>query len=131
MKNTFLNKVLKGLSGDDILEETGEDYVEIDMNKSEDQANKILVEPFTIQDFADIKEPLDALRDGNIIGLLNIAPLREKDIHELKRSLNKIKKTCQALDGDIAGFGEDWVVITPSFARIFRQGLESASAEQI
>ncbi|MBS3167258.1 cell division protein SepF [Candidatus Woesearchaeota archaeon] len=131
MKNTFLNKVLKGLSGDDILEETGEDYVEIDMNKSEDQANKILVKPFTIQDFADIKEPLDALRDGNIIGLLNIAPLREKDIHELKRSLNKIKKTCQALDGDIAGFGEDWVVITPSFARIFRQGLESASAEQI
>ena len=39
---------------------------------------------------------------------------------ELKRAINKIKKTCDAIEGDIAGFGEDWIVVTPSFARVYR-----------
>ena len=35
-------------------------------------------------------------------------------------TINKIKKTCDAIEGDIAGFGEDWIVVTPSFAQIYR-----------
>ena len=34
--------------------------------------------------------------------------------------LNKLKKTCDAIEGDIAGFGEDWIVVTPSFAKVYR-----------
>ena len=30
------------------------------------------------------------------------------------------KKTVEANDGDIAGFGENWLVVTPSFARVDR-----------
>ena len=39
---------------------------------------------------------------------------------ELKRAVNKLKKTCDAIEGDIAGFGEDWIVVTPSFAKVYR-----------
>jgi len=39
---------------------------------------------------------------------------------ELKRVVSKLKKTCDAIEGDIAGFGEDWIVITPSFGEIYR-----------
>jgi len=39
---------------------------------------------------------------------------------ELKRVVNKLRKTCDAIDGDIAGFGEDWLVATPNFASVDR-----------
>ena len=98
------------------------DYVEIDTGKDHVAAkkSKIMIKPFVIEDFADVKDTLDALRDGYTIALVNIKPLREKDIIELKRAINKIKKTCDAIEGDIAGFGEDWIVVTPSFAQIYR-----------
>lgn len=98
------------------------DYVEVETGKEAPAAkkSKIMVKPFVIEDFADVKDTLDALRDGYTIALVNIKPLREKDIIELKRAINKIKKTCDAIEGDIAGFGEDWIVVTPSFAEIYR-----------
>ena len=72
------------------------------------------------QSFDDIKETLDVLREGYTIALINIRPLKDKDIVELKRTINKLKKTCDAIEGDIAGISEDWIVVTPSFARVHR-----------
>lgn len=97
-----------------------EEYVEIDTKKELGRKSKIQVKPFIIENFDDVKETLDALREGYTIALVNIKPLKDKDIAELKRAINKIKKTCDAIEGDIAGFGEDWIVVTPSFAQIYR-----------
>ena len=52
--------------------------------------------------------------------LVNIRSLKDRDVIELKRAVNKLKKTCDALEGDIAGFGEDWIAAVPSFAHIHR-----------
>ena len=41
---------------------------------------------------------------------------------ELKRAINKLKKTIEVIGGDIAGLGEDYVILTPSFAEIYRGG---------
>ncbi len=99
--------------------EPEEDYIEINPADAKEKS-KILVKPYIINDFSDIKQPLDALREGYTIALVNIKPLKDKDIIELKRAVNKLKKTCDAVNGDIAGFGEDWIVITPSFATVHR-----------
>ena|SRR3989344_3660569 len=101
-------------------EEFGEDYLSIDTEKDIGQKSKIIIKPFTIEQFEDIKPALDELREGYTIALINIKLLKDKDIVELKRAINKIKKTCDAIEGDIAGFGEDWIVVTPSFARVYR-----------
>ncbi len=120
MKDT-LRKIFGGSqSNDDFPDDVADDYVEIDANVERDSKSKVLVRPFVITDFADIKPALDSLRDGYTISLLNIKPLKEKDIIELKRAVNKLKKTCEAINGDIAGFGEDWIVITPNFAQVYR-----------
>lgn len=103
----------------DFPEEFEEDYIELETDVK-DKKSKINIRPFIIKDFADIKEPLDCLREGYTIALINIATIKEKDIIELKRVVNKLKKTCEAIDGDIAGFGEDWIVATPSFASVHR-----------
>ena len=67
-----------------------------------------------------MRDILDSLRVGNTIALINIKPLKDKDIVELKRAINKIKKTCDAIGGDVAGFGDDWICVTPAFANIYR-----------
>ncbi|MFH1511407.1 MAG: cell division protein SepF [Candidatus Woesearchaeota archaeon] len=100
-------------------DEAEEGYVELE-TEADETRSKIVVRPFMIKDFEDVKEILDALRQGHTIALVNIGPLKEKDLVELKRAINKLKKTTEAIEGEIAGFGEDWIVITPSFATIHR-----------
>lgn len=112
------NKVFKVFSSGDNEIPAGADYVEI--AGIESKKSKILVKPFIIENFEDIKKTLDALREGYTIALINIKPIKDKDIVELKRVVNKLKKTCDAIEGDIAGFGEDWIVVTPQFAEIYR-----------
>ncbi len=97
-----------------------EDYLEIDAGKDIGTKQKIVVKPFVVEEFAHVKPALDALREGYTIALINIKPIKDKDIVELKRAVNKLKKTCDAIEGDIAGFGEDWIVVTPNFAEIYR-----------
>lgn len=96
-----------------------EGYVELD-TEAEDLKSKIIVRPFVIEDFEDIKPILDSLREGYTIALINIRPLKEKDLIELKRAINKLKKTTDAIEGEIAGFGEDYIVVTPAFAQIYK-----------
>ncbi len=100
----------------------GDEYVELEHNIPQEKSSKIIVRPFNLEDFEDIKEILDVLREGTTIALINIRPLKDKDLVELKRAINKLKKTTDAIEGDIAGFGDDWIVVTPSFAQIHRTG---------
>lgn len=115
-----------GSSGEDYdyPDSFGEDYLEIDSNEpvaAPVRKNKITVRPFVIREFSDVKDPLNVLREGYTIALLNIRELKNNDMIELKRVVNKLKKTCDAIGGDIAGFGDDWLVVTPAFAQVHRQ----------
>jgi SepF-like predicted cell division protein (DUF552 family) len=95
------------------------DYLEISHDQG-DSKSKARVQQFVIEDFEDIKPVLDSLRTGMTVALVNIRPLKDRDIVELKRAVNKLKKTCDAIGGDLAGFGEDYIVATPEFAYIHR-----------
>src|SRR3989338_8109166 len=96
-----------------------QNYVEV-ASGSKEEKSKVMVRPFVMEEFEDIKEILDVIREGSTIALINIKPLKDKDIVELKRAISKLRKTCEAIEGDIAGFGEDYVVAAPYFARIHR-----------
>lgn len=101
------------------------DYVQVDqVSESGERKAKVLVRPFMLEEFEDIKGVLDALREGTTIALVNIRPLKDKDIVELKRAISKLRKTCEAIDGDVAGFGEDYIVATPFFARVYKNRTE-------
>lgn len=118
----FFSNMREKLKGTSDYEEIGsedEGYVELDTDV-DDARPKVIVRPFVIEDFEDLRPILDALREGSTIALINIKPLKEKDLVELKRAINKLKKTTDALDGQIAGFGDDYIVVTPAFAQIHR-----------
>lgn len=128
MKNLFSFK--KTAKRDEDLDEGGEqEYVEIDTEEEREKNTKVVVRPFVMEDFSDIKEVLDVVREGYTIALINTKPLRDKDLVELKRAINKLKKTCDAIDGDIAGFGDDYIVVTPNFAEIYRNKITNKVEE--
>jgi SepF-like predicted cell division protein (DUF552 family) len=128
----FFNKLKEKLgTGDtsDMFEDSGQGYVELGNDAAMERA-KLSVRPFVIEEFENIKPILDSLREGHTIALINIKPLKDKDLVELKRAINKLKKTCDALDGDIAGFGDNWIAAVPSFASIYRGSKSGAGAKE-
>jgi SepF-like predicted cell division protein (DUF552 family) len=132
MVKGFFSRIKKSISGEEEPEEAEEEYVELDTVGTPDSKNKVIVRPFVLEDFSDVKPILDALREGYTIALVNIKPIKEKDMVELKRAINKLKKTSDAIEGDIAGFGDDYIVVTPKFAEIYRtkQTKEPESVEE-
>ena len=99
-----------------------EDYVEIDVEQKE-RKSKIVIRPFLLKKFEDINDILAALREGYTIAVIDIRQIKSRDIVELKRAISKIKKTVEALDGSVAGFGENTIIATPAFAEIYRPGM--------
>lgn len=95
------------------------EYLEIDIGKEMKKA-KILVKPFILKKFDDVNEVLNYLREGYTIAIIDIKPLKAKDVIEVKRAISKLKKTADALEGSIAGFGDGIVIVTPQFAEIAR-----------
>ncbi|MAG11134.1 hypothetical protein CMI44_02380 [Candidatus Pacearchaeota archaeon] len=115
-----LDKIKKAFSSPSE-DEFDQDYLEIDLGEQEREENKVLVKLFTLKQYEDVNEILNALREGYTIAMIDIKNLRQRDSIELKRAISKIKKTADALEGSIAGFGENTVIVTPSFAKIHKE----------
>jgi len=98
----------------------GDEYIEIDLNAAEPKESKVVVKPFVLRQFDDINNILNSLREGYTIAIIDIKPLKTKDVIELKRAVQKIKKTVDALEGAIAGFGDNTIIATPKFAEIHK-----------
>ena len=105
------------------------EYIEIDLGKKEKE-NKVLVRLFVLKQYEDVTEILNALREGYTIAIIDIKILRQKDPIELKRAVSKVKKTTDALEGSIAGFGENTIIVTPSFAKIYKEVEKPKQNEQ-
>ena len=111
-----LKKTLMGSFG----ESSEDEYLEIDLEK-EQKENKVLVRLFTLKKYDDVMEILNSLREGYTIAVIDIKLLRQKDSIELKRAISKIKKTTDALEGNIAGFGENLLSVSLLGAKIHKE----------
>jgi len=97
-----------------------DEYLEIDVG-GEKKDKKVLVKLFNLKQYDDVNIILNSLREGYTIAIIDIKVLKQKDSIELKRAISKIKKTTDVLEGSIAGFGENIIIVTPSFAKIHKE----------
>jgi SepF-like predicted cell division protein (DUF552 family) len=98
-------------------EPQSDEYMELGENTSPD--GKVGVRIETLADYNDTDRIQQMVREGNVV-FLRIRDLRAKDIAELKRAVDKLRKTCTAMNGDMVGVDEDFLVITPQYAQIYR-----------
>ena len=98
-------------------EEPGK-YIEITAAEPEEE-EKLIVRYFVVEKPSDTRPILTALREGYTIAIIDVRPMREME--ELKRAMAKVKRTCEATDGDIAGLKSNLFVATPSFVKVHRK----------
>jgi SepF-like predicted cell division protein (DUF552 family) len=122
------NKIKRALS-DSSMDTLDDEYLEIDLEQQDKQEKKVMVKLFSLKQYEDVNDILNSLREGYTIAVIDIQTLRKKDSIELKRAISKLKKTTDALEGNIAGFGENTVIVTPSFAQIHKEVLKQPKKE--
>ncbi len=72
-----------------------------------------------IETLADSDRIIKKVRSGNIV-IARIKELKEQNLDELKHSISKIRTSASMFNGDIAGVGDEWLIVTPSTAKIHR-----------
>ena len=114
--SSFLDRLM-GRSGD-------EDYVDIDLGQFEDVSAR---PSKTFVRFAELSSPevvQDIRRevlDNNTV-LIDISPMtRDKSV--LEESIEGLKTIAEEVNGDIAGLGDDLVLIVPRDVRIDRENV--------
>ena len=95
------------------------EFIELDTAEATAPAGKIPIRVDKMEDFSDSDRIQKLIREGAVV-LVKIRKLKEKDLSELKRAVDKLRKTCVAMNGDIAGIDEDWIIVTPAFAHVAR-----------
>jgi SepF-like predicted cell division protein (DUF552 family) len=73
----------------------------------------------TLRDSSDIPSIKNDAKK-NMILILRVTPLAQKDIKELRKVIEQLYTYVQSLGGDIARLGEERVVITPPGVKIWR-----------
>ncbi len=84
----------------------------------------IYLKTVTLRDMSNIPDIKDDLRKHMIL-ILRVTPLAQKDVEELRKSIDELYSFVQSMGGDIARLGEERVVITPLGVKIWRGDLES------
>ena len=84
----------------------------------------IYLKTVTLRDISNIPDIKDDIKKHMIL-ILRVTPLAQKDVEELRKSIEELYSFVQSLGGDIARLGEERVVITPPGVKIWRGDLES------
>lgn len=96
-----------------------DEYVELE--SSDEKKSKVPIEIEKINEYSDSDRIQRKAREGTIM-LVRVKELRERNVGELKRCVERIKRTVEASGGEIVAVGDDWVIVTPGTAKLVRNG---------
>ncbi len=99
------------------VEERVEDFTELPVEAEGGEKVKVVIEK--IEGLADADRIIKKARTGNIV-IARIKELREQNVDELKHCISKIKTSATVFQGDLAGVGDEWLLVTPASVRINR-----------
>jgi SepF-like predicted cell division protein (DUF552 family) len=102
----------------ELLKEKEGEYAEIMPEEEESNYVKIMIEK--LDKYSSVDRIIRKLKDGNIV-IAKIKELKDSNEEELRHSITKIRTACESLNGDIAGVGEEWIIVTPNTANISRE----------
>ena len=86
---------------------------------------KVYLKALPLRDFEDVEMIKQEVKLGNVL-ILKVSPLARKSIDDVKTAVSQLMDFTQSVGGDIARLGEERVVITPAFIRIWREKAATA-----
>lgn len=73
----------------------------------------------TLRDISDIHTVKEDI-DKNMILVLRVTPLAQKDVDELRKTVEEIYAIVKSSGANIARLGEERIIVTPSNVKIWR-----------
>jgi SepF-like predicted cell division protein (DUF552 family) len=86
---------------------------------------KVYLKALPLRDLEDVEMIKQEVKSGNVL-ILKVSPLAKKSINDVKTAVGQLMEFTQSVGGDIARLGEERVVITPAFIRIWREKATAA-----
>ncbi len=109
---------------EEFVEDDSGDYLSITetgpKGGAEEGEKELDVRVFVLDDYENIRDILDVIRNERTMCLIDIHLLRNKDPDELRRAIDKLKKTAEAVSGEIVGFHENWILSAPKNVHIHK-----------
>lgn len=109
---------------EEFIEDMEEEYLSISEDDSVVKATEVQkdlnVQVFVLDDYDSIRDILDIIRGETTMCLIDIHLLRNKDPDELRRAIDKLKKTIGAVGGELVGFHENWIMAAPKNVHIHK-----------
>ena len=98
-----------------------QDYIEVDLSQFEEPrgSNEIILRVAEMGRIEVLPEVKQEIYNGNIV-LADIAGLK-RDKAALDRAIGELKKAVEDVSGDIAGIGDDLIVLVPKGIKIDRE----------
>lgn len=81
---------------------------------------KVYLKALPLRELTDVDAIKEEIKSGNIL-ILKVSPLAKKSLDDVKAAVDQLLEFTRSVGGDIARLGEERVVITPSFVRIWRE----------
>lgn len=85
---------------------------------------EVYLKAMPLRELEDVDTIKREVKSGNIL-VIRVTPLAKKSIDDVKRAVNELSEFVQSVKGDIARLGEERVVVTPYFVRIWRRSTVS------
>ncbi|MCW4019770.1 MAG: cell division protein SepF [Candidatus Bathyarchaeota archaeon] len=82
--------------------------------------SEVYLKASALQSLEDLDKLKGEVESGNIM-IIRVGPLAEKDVEDVKRAVGELCEFAERIGGDIARLGEERVVVTPSFVKIWRE----------
>src|SRR3989338_7150548 len=107
------------------VEERIEEFTEL---PAEQEGAKVNIVIDKIEGLADSDRVIKKVRTGSVV-IARIKELRENNVEELKHCISKIKTSATVFQGDLAGVGDEWLLVTPPSVNINRGDSTPAAAK--
>lgn len=82
--------------------------------------DKVYLKAMPLKSIEDINSIKDEVVSGNIL-IIRVSPLATNNIDDVKRAVSELCEFADSHGGDIARLGEERIVVTPPFVRIWRE----------
>ena len=88
---------------------------------------RVYLKALSLHSLGEVDSIKNEVETGNIL-IIRVGPLAEKSVDDVKRAVGELSEFTERIGGDIARLGEERIVLTPSFVRVWREKPREAAA---